>query len=99
MAQALRIHRRVRKQERLEARVTPRQKRLIERAARLRGATVTEFIVMSAQQAAAKEIQEAESLTLRGDAQEVFVRALLNPPPPNAAARAAARRYQEEMGL
>ena len=57
MAQAVRRHPRPRKQERLEARVTPDQKRLIERAAELRGTTVTEFVVVSAQQAAAKQLE------------------------------------------
>jgi len=56
MPQALkRRSSRSRKQQRLEARFTPNQKRLIERAAALRGTTVTEFVVASAQQAAADD--------------------------------------------
>ena len=46
----------LRKQERLEARVTRQQKRLIERAAYLRGTSVTDFVVASAQQAATATI-------------------------------------------
>ena len=46
-----RIDRRSRKEERLEARITPAQKRLIERAAALRGTSVTEFLVASAREA------------------------------------------------
>lgn len=82
-----------RKQERLEARITPTQKRLIERAAELKGTTVTQFVVASAQQAATDTIQNFEVLRLRDEAREVFVNALLNPPAPNEAARAAARNY------
>jgi uncharacterized protein (DUF1778 family) len=82
-----------RKQERLEARVTRAQKQLIERAARIRGTTVTNFIVASAQQAAEEAIRNGEMLALRGEARESFVAAMLRPPAPNAAARAAARRY------
>ena len=41
--------RRALKADRLEARVTPEQKQLIVRAAALRGSSVTEFIVASAQ--------------------------------------------------
>ena len=37
------------KRERLEARVSPEQKALIERAARLEGRSVTDFLVRSAQ--------------------------------------------------
>src|SRR5215469_14423087 len=89
--------RRSRKLSRLEARVTPDQKRLIERAAELRGTTVTEFVVVSAQQAATQTIKEFQTLTLNDRAREVFVDAILNPPEPNEAARAAARRYREAM--
>lgn len=99
MAQALRRHPRSREQERLEARLTPEQKQLIERAAELRGTTITEFVVVSAQQAAANTIKDFETLTIRDEAREVFIRAVLNPPAPNQAARAAAARYRAEMGL
>lgn len=99
MAHALRRHPRSRKQERLEARVTPDQKRLIERAAELRGTTITEFVVVSAQQAAANTIKDFETLTIRDEAREVFIRAVLNPPAPNQAARAAAARYRTQTGL
>jgi uncharacterized protein (DUF1778 family) len=85
------------KQERLEARVTRQQKRLIERAAYLRGTSVTDFVVASAQQAAAATIKDSELLSLRDEAREVFVNALLNSPAPNRASRAAARRYKERV--
>ena len=75
------------------------QKRLIERAAELRGSTVTDFVVVSAQQAAADTIRDFETLVLRDQARDVFINAILNPPPPNDAARAAAQRYKTEMGL
>jgi uncharacterized protein (DUF1778 family) len=75
------------------------QNRLIERAAELRGSTVTEFVVTSAQQAAAATIRDFETLVLRDQARDVFVNAILNPPPPNDAARAAAQRYKDQMEL
>jgi uncharacterized protein (DUF1778 family) len=99
MAQALKGRSgRSRKQQRLEARITPDQKRLIERAAELRGTTVTEFVVASAQQAAADTIKDFEVLTLRNQARKVFVNAILNPPFPNETARAAAPRYKSQLG-
>ena len=91
--------RRSRKEQRLEARVTPELKRLIERAATLRGTTVTEFVVASAQEAATNTIKDFEVLHLREEAREVFVNALLHPPAPNDAARAAAQRYKRQLGL
>jgi uncharacterized protein (DUF1778 family) len=86
-----------RKEERLEARIAPNQKRLIERAAELRGTTLTEFVVLSAYEAAAKTISEFEALSLRDDARKVFVEAILNPAGPNDAARAAAKRYRQHV--
>jgi uncharacterized protein (DUF1778 family) len=86
------------KHQRLEARVTPAQKRLIERAAELQGTSVTAFVVVSAQEAATRTINEAQVLSLRGEARERFVDLILNPPKPNDAARTAARRYMEDHG-
>jgi uncharacterized protein (DUF1778 family) len=97
MSRALAARRRSRKDERLEARITPAQKHLIARAAALRGCTVTEFVVVSAQQAASEAIKDFELLTLRDSARDIFVNALLHPPAPNQAARAAAKRYKKAM--
>ena len=99
MAQKLkgRSSTRSRKQQRLAVRITPDHKRLIERAAELRGTTVTEFVVASAQQAAADTIRDFEVLTLRDQARKVFVNAILNPPLPNEAARAAVRKYKARL--
>ena len=98
MRHAAAIDRRSLKEERLEARVTPEQKKMIARAAALRGSSVTEFVVASAQQAAADAIKDFELLTLHDEARDVFVNAVLHPPAPNEAARNAARRYKEQMG-
>jgi uncharacterized protein (DUF1778 family) len=90
---------RLRKEERLEARVTTAQKRLIERAAALRGTSVTEFVVVSAQEAAINAIKDFEVISLRDQAREMFINAILNPPAPNEAARIAAERYEKDAGL
>ena len=97
MRHTMKSARRSLKQDRLEARVTPEQKQLIARAAALRGSSVTEFIVASAQQAAADTIKDFELLTLHNEARDVFVNAILHPPAPNEAARKAAQRYKEHM--
>jgi len=96
--QALRAYGPRTKAERLEARVTRRQKRLIERAAALRGTSVTDFVVSSAQQAAAQAVKDSQIMSLQGRASAVFVKALLHPPASNSAAKAAARRYRNLAG-
>lgn len=84
-----------RRGERLEARLTRTQKRLIARAAQLRGTTVTEFVIDSAQRAAAEEIRASESMQLDAQASLAFAKALLDPAPPNAALRAAIQRHKK----
>lgn len=87
------------KPDRLEARIDPDQKRLIERAAELRGTTLTDFIVSKMREAAVETIRDFETLQLRDESREAFVAALLNPPEPNETAKKAAARYKQEMGL
>jgi len=82
---------------RLEARISPDLKRRLEYAAFLRGATLTEFVVQSAQEAATRTIRENEVLTLSEEARVAFAQLLLNPPRPNRKAMAAARRYKTEV--
>lgn len=86
------------KEERLEARVTLEQKNLIARAAALKGSSVTDFVVASAQEAATTAIKDFELLTLHDEARDVFVQAILHPPMPNEAARTAVKRYRERLG-
>ena len=82
---------------RLEARISPELKRRLEYAASLRGASLTEFVVQSAQEAASSAIREQEILTLAEDARVVFARFLLDPPRPNRTALAAAKRYKAQF--
>ncbi len=95
MAKALKATQRI---ERVEIRATSEQKRLLERAAEIRGTTLTGFILNQAQEAATATIQEFELLELRNEDRRLFVETLLNPPKPNSALRAAAARHKE-LGL
>jgi len=83
---------------RLEARLTEEQKELFQHAADLAGRSLTDFVVDSAQEAAARTIREYEVLTLNGQDRQVFVDALLKPMPPNKRLREAARRYKSVSG-
>ena len=94
LGNAARIKKRA-KEERLEARISRAQKRILEHAASLRGASLTDFVIASAQEAATRTIKDFEMLTLHGKAREVFVAALLNPPAPNKSLRKAAERYKK----
>jgi uncharacterized protein (DUF1778 family) len=87
------------KKERLEARLTPEQKNHIEHAARIKGTSVSDFVVLSADDAAVRTIREQEVLTLSERARQVFADALLHPPAPNRRLLAAAKRYKERAKI
>jgi uncharacterized protein (DUF1778 family) len=86
------------KAERVEARLSPDQKRRIEYAASLKGTSTSDFMVLSADEAAVRTIHDHENWTLTGLDRELFVNALLNPPKPSARMKAAAQRYKERVG-
>jgi uncharacterized protein (DUF1778 family) len=83
---------------RLDARVSQKEKDLIEAAASLRGVSVTDFLRTTATDAAHRIIRESEVLTLSERSRKIFVEALLKPPNPNDAAMAAAKRFKREVG-
>ncbi len=87
------------KKERLEARLTPEQKKHIDHAAKIKGTSVSDFVVLSADQAALRTIREQEVLTLNERARKAFAKALLNPPAAGRRLLAAAKRYKQRAGV
>ena len=84
---------------RLEARLSAEQKAVLQQAASLSGRTLSEFVVASAQEAAARIIQDHEGIRLSRAEQIAFVTALLDPPEPNARLRQAVADYRQQTGL
>ena len=83
---------------RLEARVSTEQKALFQQAATLSSCTLSEFVVASSQEAAARIIQSHEAIALTRDEQIRFVSALLTPPPANDRLSNAAAQYRAKTG-
>jgi uncharacterized protein (DUF1778 family) len=83
---------------RLEARISPTQKSVLQRAAALSGRTLSEFVVASAQEAASKVIQDHELIRLSRAEQTAFVKRLLSPTAPGAGLRKAAASYKKHLG-
>lgn len=84
---------------RLEARISMEQKALFQQAAMLSARTLSEFVVASAQEAAARIVQTHETMKLTRDEQIRFVSALLAPAEPNARLREAAQQYRAQTGV
>ena len=81
------------KQARIEARISPKQKRLFERAAAIEGVTLTDFVISSMQRAATSAVEEYTMIELSERNQRTFVEALMNSREPNEALREAAKEY------
>ena len=86
------------KVERLEARVSKREKDLFTKAAAIQGRSLTEFVVSSLHDTAVRVIESHNVIKLKERDSEVFVNALLNPPEPNKNLKAAAKRYFKLVG-
>jgi uncharacterized protein (DUF1778 family) len=82
------------KRERIELRVAPSAKLLIQRAMAVSGLTAGDL----AQEGARRVLAEHERMLLVGDDREVFLEALRNPPQPTEKLVAAMRRYRRVVG-
>lgn len=87
------------KAERLEARLSREQKRLIQHAADLEGRSLTDFILGASQEAANKVIREHAVISLTAQESEHFIEVLMNPPAPNASLKKAAKRHRDFFNL
>lgn len=67
---------------RVEARIAPDVLVVIRRAAELQGRSVSDFLVVAAQDAAYRAIEESQIIRLSVDDQQRFADLLLNPPSP-----------------
>ncbi|MBN8911045.1 MAG: DUF1778 domain-containing protein [Rhizobiales bacterium] len=83
------------KAARLEARITEDQKALLERAAMIAGRSLSDFVVSSAQEAAARTIRDHEMMSLSSRDSKTFVAAVLDAAEPGARLRKAAHRYKK----
>lgn len=78
---------------RLEARIPTDLYEVMERAATLRGLTMTAYVTNTMVSDAQRTIEESSIIKLSGDDQAAFAKALIDPPAPNAKLVAASRRH------
>jgi uncharacterized protein (DUF1778 family) len=80
---------------RLEARIPVQIYDQMQRAARLRGLTLTGYLIATAGEDARRVVEDAEIMRLAREDQIRFAQALANPPKPNERLARAARRHVE----
>ena len=78
---------------RLEARVPTEVYEQMERAAKLRGLTLTAYVIATAGAEARRIIEETDILRLSRADQIAFAQALIDPPAPNKHLTRAAKRH------
>jgi uncharacterized protein (DUF1778 family) len=83
------------KTARLEARIPVQIYDQMQRAARLRGMTLTGYLIATAGEDARRVVEDAEIMRLAREDQIRFAEALINPPKPNARLARAAKRHAE----
>jgi uncharacterized protein (DUF1778 family) len=80
---------------RLEARIPVHVYDQMQRAARLRGMTLTGYLIATAGEDARRIVEEAEIMRLARADQIRFAEALIDPPVPNVRLARAAKRHAE----
>jgi uncharacterized protein (DUF1778 family) len=84
---------------RLEARVSSEQKDLFQRAAEMTGRTLSEFVIDSTLEAAARIVQEHEVISLCRAEQIALVSALLGSPESGARLKKAVQSYRKKARI
>jgi len=80
------------KEDRLQIRVNPAEKRLLEQAAESAHLSVSAFVLQAASQQAEELLAERQAITLSPEAASVFAKALSQPARVNERLRAALGR-------
>jgi uncharacterized protein (DUF1778 family) len=80
---------------RLEARIPVQVYDQMQRAARLRGMTMTGYVIATAGEDARRVVEDADILRLAREDQIRFAEALIDPPKPNERLARAAKRHAE----
>ena len=82
---------------RLEARISPEIKSLLQKAAALEGKTLTDFVVNSVQAEARRVIEQHQTLTLSLQDSEALAEALSNPAIANQSLQSAFTNHQQRF--
>lgn len=83
---------------RLDFRLSPRHRRIIERAASLTGQSISDFAVTSLVHAAQSTLERAAVTQLTARDRDRFLKLIDSDAKPNKALRAAARNYRKNRG-
>lgn len=84
------------KVSRVDLRVSPKQKELLERAATLKGLSLSSYVLYHSLEAAREEINSHQRLVLSDRDRDLFLSLMENPPQPGEALKSAMSKFQRE---
>jgi uncharacterized protein (DUF1778 family) len=85
------------KRERLEFRITKKQKLLFQQAANIQGRSLSDFLASSAEKAASEILKENKILQLSVEDSLSFAKTFLNASKPNSRLKSAYVRYKKDV--
>jgi uncharacterized protein (DUF1778 family) len=85
------------KVKRLETRISKQEQDLFSKAAAIKGQSLSDFMVSSAHEAAARVIETHEIIRLAEHDKKLFVDMILNPPDPNEKLKSALDTYRKGL--
>lgn len=86
------------KGSRIDLRITQEQKELLERAAALKGVSLSAYTLSYVLPAAKQEVDSHERLVLSNRDRDLFMSVMENPPRLKGKLKSAIRKYQEKYG-
>ncbi|OWY68740.1 hypothetical protein B7486_24690 [cyanobacterium TDX16] len=86
------------KDNRIDLRVTQEQKELLERAATLKGISVSAYTLLHVLPAAKQDVDSHERLVLSDRDRDLFMSVMENPPALKGKLKSAIARYREKYG-
>ena len=86
------------KDSRIDLRVTQEQKELLERAASIKGVSLSAYTLFYVLPAAKQEVDSHERLVLSNRDRDLFMSVMENPPQLQGKLKSAIRKYREKYG-
>ncbi|HBE18061.1 MAG TPA: DUF1778 domain-containing protein [Cyanobacteria bacterium UBA11149] len=86
------------KDSRIDLRVTQEQKELLERAASLKGVSLSAYTLFYVLPAAKQEVDSYERLILSNRDRDLFMSVMENPPQLQGKLKSAIRKYRDKYG-
>lgn len=83
------------KDSRIDVRVKPEQKKLLELAASIKGVSLSAYLLSNSLEKARAEIEHHQKLVLSDGDRDLFVTLMEHPPEPNRALIEAMAEYQQ----